>query len=94
MVAGAVAGMTLLTGCRNAEPFTLFNNKPLKQQQHEAQYFDPFPLPECGPTPPGMRPRSVDIPAPEPYRAVADPAQLLDDTTPPPTMVLTPPSLR
>ena len=65
--------VTVLIGCRGSEPLTLFSRKSLKQQQREAEYFDPLPSPDAGPNPPGLRLKGMEIPAPEPVRAVAEP---------------------
>ncbi|MDO4557722.1 MAG: hypothetical protein Q4C47_02020 [Planctomycetia bacterium] len=81
MTMGVIGGtglMTTLAGCRGSGPLTLFNRKSLKQQRREAEYFDPFPLPESGPNPPGLRYNGMEIPAPEPVRAVADPANAFE----------------
>ncbi|MDD3470999.1 MAG: hypothetical protein PHE53_13635 [Thermoguttaceae bacterium] len=72
---GLFSGLAVssVVGCRGVERPTLFSRKSLKEQQREAEYFDPFPLPESGPNPPGLRYKGMEVPAPEPVRATQDP---------------------
>jgi hypothetical protein len=62
-----------LAGCRSVEPPTLYPQGTVRQQQYDAQRFDPLPEPDTAPEIVGARGREYERPVAQPSRARWDP---------------------
>lgn len=63
----SAGGLTLSVGCNHARPW-LPAPGPIRVQQNNATYHDPYPDIDAGPDVVGGRPRDFQVPRPEPVR--------------------------